>query len=70
MINLDDRSIILNGETQGIKRFEVWFVGVDGIHTTLEEALKDCEKNQVPSNMLRPVSVAIGTHGTYEIFMR
>lgn len=70
MINLKDKTLTLNGETQNIKKFEVWWVGVDGLHTTLDEALADCLKNEVPDNMLKPVSVVIGVHGHYEVFMR
>lgn len=70
MINLKDKTITLDGLAENIKRFEVWFVGVDGLHTTLDEALADCERNNVPDNMLKPVSVAIGSQGHYEVFMR
>lgn len=70
MIDLKAKTMTLNGETQNIKLFAVWWVGIDGLYTTIDEALQDCVRNNVEPNMLRPVSVAIGTLGHYEVIMR
>lgn len=70
MIILKDKAITRDGQMEGIKKFEVWFLGVNGLCTTLEEALADAEKNDYPPSMLRAVPVAIGVHGHYEVFMQ
>lgn len=77
MIILDKSESYPNGyitkgpqESEGIKTFAVWFQAVDGLCTTLLEAQLNCEKHGIDPSMLRPVPVAIGVHGHYEIFMR
>ncbi len=70
MILLKEKAIVRDGQMEGIKKFEVWFLGVNGLCTTLDEALEDAEKNEYPAHMIRAVSVAIGVHGHYEVFMQ
>lgn len=70
MINLKDKTLHLNGQTEQIKEFVVWWVGVNGLYTSLDEAIEDAEKHEVDPTLLRPVSVAIGVNAHYEVFMR
>lgn len=70
MINLKERTLHLNGQTEQIKEFVVWWVGVHGLYTDLDEALADCVKHDMDPVLLRPVSVAIGINAHYEVFMR
>lgn len=44
---------------EDIQRWEVWFLTMRGYHTNLQSALKDAEEIDMPSELIRPVTVAI-----------
>lgn len=70
MINLKQKMLIHNGGIEAIKEFQVWWISISGLCTTLDEAIQDAEKHGADASILRPVSVAIGTNGYYEVIMR
>lgn len=49
-----------------IEKWVVWFRTMEGLFTTLEEAVASCVKMEAPLEMIRPVTVAIDKHGHYE----
>lgn len=62
MIRLEDQT--LNGKP--IKLFTVYFRTIRGLHTTLDEALKEAEEVAFPPEMIRPMPVAIDIDGHFE----
>lgn len=49
-----------------IEKWVVWFRTMEGLFTTLAEAVESCKKMEAPVEMIRPVTVAIDKHGHYE----
>lgn len=69
MINLKDKTLTFDGKTEPIHKYEVWWMGVDGLYIKIEEALQDAERNKIEPNMLRAVSVAL-SETFYEVIVR
>lgn len=53
---------------QKIEKWEVRFVAQNGMHDTIESALKWCQQNQQPIEGIRPIAVAVGSEGLIEPF--
>lgn len=71
MIDLVARKITLQGRTQDITGFQVWWQSPVGLFDKLEEAqAKVVELELDPRQMIVPVSVAIAADGTYEVIGR
>lgn len=49
-----------------IEKWEVWFRTMEGLFTTLNEAVESCKKLEQPFEMIQPVTVALDKHGHYE----
>ena len=62
MIRLENQT--LNGKA--IKRFDVYFRTIRGLHTSIQEALQDAEEVGFPAEMIRAVPVAIDEDGHFE----
>lgn len=62
MILLDQGT--LNGVP--IKKWEVWFRTMHGLHKTLDEALVSAAATDMPVEMIRAVPVALDEGGNYE----
>lgn len=53
---------------QTVTRWVVWFQTPFGLCECAEEAAKRCEQNDMPAQlMIKPVAVAIGDDGNYEV---
>ena len=53
-----------------IKEWAVWFRTMQGLFTTLEEAVENAKQIDMPLEMVRPVTVAIAENGQYEEVFR
>lgn len=70
MIDLDKMVITLGPQTQQILRFDTWWaIPTMGIAVNLEEAKQLCASNNIPVNMVKPFTVAIGDGGMYEVML-
>lgn len=69
MINLEDKTIILNNKTSSISKFEVWFRIPIGITEDLDVAITKCrEFDWDPKFTIVPVVIAWSDDGNYEEF--
>lgn len=70
MVDLDKRTISLDGQDYPIKSFAVWWLGPLGFMTTLELAQdthKSLSLDETPFSMVwKAVPVAISANGIYE----
>lgn len=69
MFNLRTRVIELDGRTDPLLDFQVWWVvPTFGLFTKLEEAVARCEANDMdPQSCCVPTCVAVGQNGLYEV---
>ncbi len=59
-------TIEMDGKTHPIKAWEVWFMTMRGLHTTLPDALLHASATDMPPELIRPVTVAVAEGGVYE----
>jgi hypothetical protein len=62
MIQLDKGplgTLFLGVSQKEIKSWEVWFRTMSGLHKTLPDALKAAENEEMPQELIRPVTVAV-----------
>jgi len=61
----------LDGVTEPVTGFEVWFSTPLGLTTSLEEAIERCESNDLlPELNIAPVAVAVTSTRRYEVLSR
>lgn len=66
MIDYTDMTITLGTNRGKIARFEVWFITPYGMFPNVEEAKTKMAINDLPLDLLRPISVAICDNGLFE----
>jgi len=68
VVDLQTKTLCMDGMTECIIGFEVWFATPLGLCVTLEEAIEICEKNDIIVNLnVGPVAVAVTQSRRYEI---
>lgn len=68
MVNLVAKRIDVNGQDVPIKEFVVWFQTPFGLFNTLEKAAQACSsRDLLPELCVKPVAVAVGFEGVYEV---
>lgn len=71
MVILKGKSMTLDGVTEPVTGFEVWFSTPLGLTTSLEEAIERCESNDLlPELNIAPVAVAVTSTRRYEVLSR
>lgn len=61
---------VLSGKPEPIKEWVVAFQTIEGLFTTLDEAVASAEKCGYPVTMIQPVPVALDAQGHYEVCIR
>lgn len=68
---LEAKSITLDGVTEPIAGFEVWFSTPFGLTTSLDDAIARCNNNDIlPELNISPVAVAVTSTRRYEVVSR
>jgi hypothetical protein len=71
MVVLKGMSLTLDGITEPVTGFEVWFSTPLGLTTNLDEAIEKCESNDlIPDLNIAPVAVAVTPTRRYEVLSR
>lgn len=67
MINFEHGTMRIDRDKYSkIKAWVVWFRTMQGLFTTLEEAVENAKEIDMPLEMVRPVTVALADNGQYE----
>lgn len=70
MIDLDKMTVTIGTQTQTINRFDTWWaIPTFGMAVSLDEAKQVMVDNNLPFNMVRPLTVAICEGGLYEVML-
>lgn len=71
MINFAFGTMRLDNERfEKIEKWVVYFRTMEGLFTTLPEAVESASRIEMPLEMIRPVPVALDKHGHYEEVVR
>lgn len=60
MINYERETITLQGKTEPILRWEVWWVTPEGLHQTLAEARVSADSCGIPYTAIQVAPAAVG----------
>jgi hypothetical protein len=70
MIDLDKMEVSLGTQTGKIIRFDTWWaIPTLGMATTLDQAKQVTSENGLPTNVVKPFTVAICDNGLYEVML-
>jgi hypothetical protein len=70
MIDLDKMTVAIGTQSQRIMRFDTWWVVPgQGLAVSLDQAKEAANLIGVPYNIIRPMTVAIGEDGLYEVML-
>jgi hypothetical protein len=70
VVDLEKMTVTLGTQTQGIIRFDTWWVLPSlGIAVSLDEAKQVCNEQGLPLSVIRPITAAICEGGLYEVML-